>query len=909
MFPTVKVHTGKDPRPGDLKMILEAFEKKPADQGVSVSYQIDYTTLNLGKELGKGSFGVVYKGNYQFGGIVAIKQLYPNNLGQESDEEFNREALMMSQLHHPNIIHFYGYCSIPKCLVMEYMPKGSLFDVLQDKKQALDWGVRMRIAIDMVSGLAFLHSKGILHRDIKSLNVLLDEHDKAKLTDFGLSRVKNATKSRTASHKMIGTLPWMAPELFKQRSTYTQKSDIYSLGVTFWELASRKIPYAEDAAEAIPTFVREGAREDIPEDCPQNFAYLIQQCWSGNPDARPETSEIAQFLTGNAKSFQETPSKSPLLLSSALTSPYQNNNLIAPPHGIMQDAYVKKRGSQQLDLTGKKEEHEKIRYVLNALRAFFLEERDEGEKTENYALYNEYLDKLHCEASLVYKTTQKKHILYINDEPLDAETAAKEISKMLKSLGPIPPVSQSSPSVNTSDLEGKSLIEAIQKNNVAVVSGLLALKTDRFGNRIVDEADAVCEGSAIYWAAYYGHVHLIAPLVQAGANVNKPDKDGKTAVYVAAQNGHAKAITELKAARADVSAGERFLKPTYIAAHNGHAEAITALHIAGANLNTPHECTPMFIAAKRGHAEVIIALHAAGIKVNDTLLEGQTLIGIAAQNGHAKAITALHAIGADVNTPNRIGGTPLASAAATGNLAVITALLAAKANVNSPSKDMYGHGDSTPIYDAAQNGHATVITALYAAGANVNTSVRREYKGEDTPIHIAAENGHAAAVTALLDAHADVNALIRSNGYMPIHSASKGKGGHESVIAVLLRAGANVNTPTRDHYKYTPIYIAAENGHAATIATLLAAGADAAVNCDRNQSPIAIAAINGHTEAITTLLDAGVDASSLKNGIPYREGRSTYEVQKILEKHFAQYPNGIKPVAKALPKTLFRTKG
>ncbi|HQY22136.1 MAG TPA: protein kinase [Gammaproteobacteria bacterium] len=402
MFPTVQILSENNDSP-DWQPILDAFNQKPAEnteKGFLVSCQIEYKDLNFGKELGQGSFGIVYQGSYQFGS-VAIKKLQIGNLSPEAHEEFRKEADMMAQLRHPNIVHFYGYCSIPRCLVMEYMPKGSLFSVLQDKTQALDWDVRIRIAIDMVSGLAFLHSKSILHRDIKSLNILLDDQ-KAKLTDFGLSKVKNETKSLTKNHQkskeLVGTLPWIAPELF-EREQYTYKSDIYSLGITFWELASRKIPYAEDTPEAIPVFVGRGKREAIPSDCPEKLAHLIQQCWAGNPESRPSASDIAKFMTTDAKTLEEASHRPTAAISISTSAHILDLNLQASPAAVP----AGRRGSGKLNLTGK-EEQEKTQHVLEELRTFFIEERYIGEKTENYAIYNEYLKKDNNNALLAYNS-------------------------------------------------------------------------------------------------------------------------------------------------------------------------------------------------------------------------------------------------------------------------------------------------------------------------------------------------------------------------------------------------------------------------------------------------------------------------------------------------------------------------
>jgi tRNA A-37 threonylcarbamoyl transferase component Bud32 len=408
-------------------------------------FSIKFEALTLGQKIGEGGFGIVYKGTYQFA-PAAIKQLRVDNLSPEAEEEFNREANIMAQLHHPNVVHFYGYCTVPKCLVMEYMPRGSLFKVLHSR-EPFDWNFRIRIATDIASGLAFLHSKSILHRDIKSLNVLLDGQWAAKLTDFGLSRVKNETKSKSMANKTnqaVGTTQWMAPELFKRKAVYTQKSDIYSLGITFWELASRKIPYVNDEQEAIPAFVQQGEREDIPSDCPPKLAHLIQQCWAGDPGERPNADEVALFMTSDAKTLKEQAginASAGYQLSSQVALNFvpaqvtlhaSAANLMLQPDSPV--AAAKRRGSI-LNLTDKKEEQEKIWYVLEELRTFFIEERYLGEKTENYAIYNEYLKKANSSAQLAYKPTQNKHILYMSGKPFeDSDTAAQEISKMIDAL-------------------------------------------------------------------------------------------------------------------------------------------------------------------------------------------------------------------------------------------------------------------------------------------------------------------------------------------------------------------------------------------------------------------------------------------------------------------------------------------
>eukprot|EP01042_Synura_sphagnicola_P036503 gene36503-biopygen7786 len=180
---------------------------------------------------------------------------------------------------------------------MEYMPRGSLHQLLRGSQAEILWDVRMRIALDITRGLAYLHAENIVHRDIKSMNVLLAE-GKACLADFGLARVKTETQAvSTKSSQAAGTLRWMAPELFSPRAVYTRKSDMYSLGWVLWELASRRIPFQNAICDKlIRDWAKEGVREDIPQDCPDRLAAVIKDCWQDDPTRRPEAEPVALLL-------------------------------------------------------------------------------------------------------------------------------------------------------------------------------------------------------------------------------------------------------------------------------------------------------------------------------------------------------------------------------------------------------------------------------------------------------------------------------------------------------------------------------------------------------------------------------------------------------------------------------------
>jgi WD40 repeat protein len=252
-------------------------------------YQITYSKLTWGEKLGEGGFGAVYKGTYNNGG-VAIKKLHMKIMTAEAKNQFKNEIAAMIKSKHPNIITFFGYCEAPNyCIIMELM-MASLSVVLHDSNKNLDWNLRLQIAKDVVAGIFHLHGNKILHRDLKSLNVLLSKDMQAKLSDFGLAIVKTESETETGQ-KAMGTPAWMAPEILSLHPEYSYKSDIYACGIVFWEISSRKYPYAGVDVGVMKDEVKKGGREEIPKDCPVKFAALIKSCWAQDPKERP-TAEV-----------------------------------------------------------------------------------------------------------------------------------------------------------------------------------------------------------------------------------------------------------------------------------------------------------------------------------------------------------------------------------------------------------------------------------------------------------------------------------------------------------------------------------------------------------------------------------------------------------------------------------------
>ncbi|KAL7171829.1 hypothetical protein ACSBR2_036482 [Camellia fascicularis] len=192
--------------------------------------------------LGEGGFGRVYKGRLESTGqAIAVKQLDRNGL--QGNREFLVEVLMLSLLHHTNLVNLIGYCADgdQRLLVYEFMPLGSLEDHLHDlppDKEPLDWNTRMTIAAGAAKGLEYLHDKAnppVIYRDFKSSNILLDEQHHPKLSDFGLAKLGPTGDKSHVSTRVMGTYGYCAPE-YAMTGQLTVKSDVYSFGVVFLEL-------------------------------------------------------------------------------------------------------------------------------------------------------------------------------------------------------------------------------------------------------------------------------------------------------------------------------------------------------------------------------------------------------------------------------------------------------------------------------------------------------------------------------------------------------------------------------------------------------------------------------------------------------------------------------------------------
>lgn len=253
--------------------------KKSEDE----EWEIPFDAISELEWLGSGSQGAVFRGQYE-NRTVAVKKV--NQLKET-------EIKHLRHLRHKNIIEFLGVCSKSPCycIVMEYCSKGQLCTVLKTKN-TITRELFSEWVMEIADGMHYLHQNKVIHRDLKSPNILVSQDDSIKICDFGTSHLQKKNDSTMMS--FCGTVSWMAPEMIKKEPC-NEKVDVYSFGVVLWEMLTRETPYANIQQMAIIFGVGTNILSlPMPEEAPRGLVLLIKQCLSQKGRNRPSFSHIRQ---------------------------------------------------------------------------------------------------------------------------------------------------------------------------------------------------------------------------------------------------------------------------------------------------------------------------------------------------------------------------------------------------------------------------------------------------------------------------------------------------------------------------------------------------------------------------------------------------------------------------------------
>ncbi|XP_044467244.1 calcium/calmodulin-regulated receptor-like kinase 2 [Mangifera indica] len=265
---------------------------------------IQKATQNFTTILGQGSFGQVYKASMPTGGVAAVKVLASNS--NQGEKEFQTEVCLLGRLHHRNLVNLIGYC-VDKgqhMLIYEFMSNGSLENHIYGEDMVLSWEDRFQIVLDISHGIEYLHEGAVppvIHRDLKSANILLDHSMRAKVADFGLSK-EEVFDGRNSGLK--GTYGYIDPAYISTNKS-TMKSDIYSFGIIIFELITAIHPHQNlmeyvNLACMSPNGVDEILDKQLVGACDieevRALARLALKCLHITPRKRPSIGEVTQAI-------------------------------------------------------------------------------------------------------------------------------------------------------------------------------------------------------------------------------------------------------------------------------------------------------------------------------------------------------------------------------------------------------------------------------------------------------------------------------------------------------------------------------------------------------------------------------------------------------------------------------------
>uniref|UniRef100_A0A8C4RUR3 mitogen-activated protein kinase kinase kinase n=1 Tax=Erpetoichthys calabaricus TaxID=27687 RepID=A0A8C4RUR3_ERPCA len=258
-------------------------------------WEVPFEEISDLQWVGSGAQGAVFLGKFH-GEEVAVKKV--RDL-KETDIKHLRK------LKHPNIITFKGVCTQAPCycIIMEYCAQGQLYEVLRAGRKItpsllVDW------SMGIAGGMNYLHLHKIIHRDLKSPNMLITYDDLVKISDFGTSK---ELSDKSTKMSFAGTVAWMAPEVIRNEPV-SEKVDIWSFGVVLWEMLTGEIPYKDVDSSAIIWGVGNNSLQlPIPESCPDGFKILLRQCWNCKPRNRPSFRQILLHLDIASADVLSTP--------------------------------------------------------------------------------------------------------------------------------------------------------------------------------------------------------------------------------------------------------------------------------------------------------------------------------------------------------------------------------------------------------------------------------------------------------------------------------------------------------------------------------------------------------------------------------------------------------------------------
>ncbi|XP_026152390.1 ankyrin repeat and protein kinase domain-containing protein 1 [Mastacembelus armatus] len=645
------------------------------------------------------------------------------------------------------IASVYGLCTEATAMVIEHMSNGSVKSLLAS--HSLMWPKKFQMIHETSLGMNFLHSMNppLLHLNLKTSNILLDDHLHVKISDFGLVHWEEGMSKKLFMEELIarGNISYIPPETFTQCPDPPGITfDVYSFGIVMWEILTQQKPYAGCSLTTVLLQVSHGKRpcvEMIPEQKPHECDQMInimQQCWDQDHRKRPQFSDTVRKTEALSELL-----KIPGPVHCQTNDEGQKSHypqLVSPIHKI---TLPEVPGLPSVD------QHGKDNILSLLLRKDFGSFR-QSVKTEHVST----------------QFSEKKSLLHYTVASGDAESV-----KHVLSLGA---------EVNCATSSGYTpLIIAVLQSFYDVITLLLE------HGAAVNQGDED-QWTALHFAAQNGNDRTVRLLLDKGAIVDAKEKSGWMPLHLASQNGHETVVRLLLSRLSDEAVRQEEEKqgrtPLHLASAYGHVNITKLLLSQGADPNAT-DCshtTALHLSAEEGHNRVVRQLLKSGVNIDTADSRGYTPLHLAALRGHTGICRQLLSNGANPDSKSHQGWTPMHLAALRGYEATVVQLESQGGCVNAT-----GENGWTPLHLACLQNEPQVVANLLAGKADPN--VTEDSEGL-TPLHVACTSVSFPSVLHLISYHADINA-VNSRKATPLHLAAH----HDCVpiVKALLLNGAD----------------------------------------------------------------------------------------------------------------------
>lgn len=735
-------------------------------------WHVEPWALDLRREdrIGRGGFGEVFRGGWA-GIHVAIKEIKGTTPTDAEVVDFMLEIALLSQLNHPNIVRFWRGCAEIRggcrslLMVIEYIRTGGLSRLLHGHggpplAEPLTLAQALALGLDISRGVRYLHRNRILHLDLKSPNVLVSPPWTAKLCDFGLAKIRG--EHTMVQSTLQGVSPvWAPPEMFDDvENGLTEKADVYSFAVIFFELLTKRVPFQEVSSSQLPSLKASGQLPQIPEGVPSDCGEFILHCCAAKPGARPSMSGVVARVR-------------------ELTQSHGLNLLdVRPPPGLFgvedgQEAQVQKieedAARRLVELDG---ERAKLRTELNELQLKLEQVRKRGSELATAAggnsaavrpsqswddAANRECDDSWCDAFVQEVAGSKFRCSICSKLFRGAEFVRRHVA------------AKHGDEVRRAAEDAYFDCDVSREDSIPAHS---AIPTARFSPSPRRAGSGVGPGfsQAFQDAAERGDNAQVTLLLELRADAHQRDDNGTGPLTLAARAGHLTIVRTLVAAAAGGSpnraaekekeAIERMttqssgsgLTPLHVSAAEGHCSVLAELIASRADVEPlcSQGKTPLLHAAENGHASVCKLLIDAGASATVATPGSETLLHLSARFGDPHLIEQVVAWKADLSSQDRDGWTPLHEAAHWG-LSGVEAMLRCKADVKAKSRD-----GETALHVALEGfERAATCEVLLRWGADPSDA---DADGEQ-PLHVAARKSALDACRLLVLGSADPNAV------------------------------------------------------------------------------------------------------------------------------------------------------